>query len=328
MDLQPDYIFNIQNEQDFDRIAMEIYRFQYSHNDVYRLFCENIARTPNSVSEVMDIPFLPVEFFKSKDVVSIEGPYERAFTSSSTSGQAPSRHLVKKTQIYFDSYVHSFQLNYGNITDYCILALLPSYLEREGSSLTDMVQGLISLSKNQDSGFYLYNHAELSEKIKKQEEKKQKTILLGVSFALLDFAEAFSYPLKHTIIMETGGMKGRRKEVTRQELHQVLCSRFNVSEIHSEYGMTELLSQAYSKGNGLYQAPPWMKVLIRDQYDPFNFIGCEQTGGINVIDLANIYSCSFIETKDLGKLHTNGSFEVIGRFDTSDIRGCNLMVNE
>uniref|UniRef100_UPI003567DA85 acyl transferase n=1 Tax=Labilibaculum sp. TaxID=2060723 RepID=UPI003567DA85 len=250
------------------------------------------------------------------------------FTSSGTTGNLTSRHFVPDLKMYEQSFTKGFEQYYGSVSDYCILALLPSYLEREGSSLIYMMEHLIRDSKHPKSGFYLHNHEELIATIKELKKQNQKILLLGVSFALLDLAEKFQLDLENVIVMETGGMKGRRKEITREELHAFLTKRLGVEKIHSEYGMTELLSQAYSKGDSLFFTPSWMKVLIRDTYDPFSYEKQGRSGGVNVIDLANIHSCSFIETQDLGRIHADGSFEILGRFDHSDIRGCNLLVNE
>lgn len=250
---------------------------------------------------------------------------EKSFSSSGTTGSVTSKHLVTDLSIYEESYLKGFQHFYGNVEDYVILALLPSYLERDGSSLIYMVDDLIQKSKHPESGFYLDNLKDLSETLNKLEAEKQKTLLIGVSFALLDVVEQFQFNLKHTIVMETGGMKGRRKEIIRQELHDRLKAGFGVNQIHSEYGMTELLSQAYSKGNGLFECPPWMKIIARDTEDALTLLPPSKTGGINIIDLANINSCAFIATQDLGKTYENNLFEIIGRFDNSDIRGCNLM---
>ncbi|MDT8400792.1 MAG: acyltransferase [Bacteroidales bacterium] len=250
---------------------------------------------------------------------------EKVFLSSGTTGSKRSRHYVADPAVYEQSFTQCFRIFYGEPSDYVILALLPSYLEREGSSLVYMANGLIRLSASPLSGFFLDDYPSLEERIKDAGHSGRKIILLGVSFALLDFAEHTDISLKNHIVMETGGMKGRRREMTREELHSVLGNRFELDSIHSEYGMTELLSQAYSKGGGLYKTPPWMKVLIRDPRDPFDYFQYGRTGGVNIIDLANIYSCSFIETSDLGIAHPDGSFEIVGRFDNSDIRGCNLM---
>ena len=278
------------------------------------------------MKEVSDIPFLPIEFFKTHQIKTGDFEHEETFLSSGTTGANHSKHLVKDLSLYEDSYINAFKQFYGNIEDYCVLGLLPSYLERKGSSLIYMVDDLIRRSNHNESGFFLDNQAELIEILKKNVENNQKTILFGVSFALLDLAESYQIDLSDVIIMETGGMKGRRKELTRTELHAIYKNSFGVANIHSEYGMTELLSQAYSKGNGLFKTPRWMKVLIRDINDPFSYLQVNKTGGINVIDLANINSCSFIATQDLGKYSAEG-FEVLGRFDNSDLRGCNLLIS-
>ncbi|NOU60846.1 acyl transferase [Marinifilum caeruleilacunae] len=323
-----DKIFSISNEEEFERVALEIFRYQAENNAVYREYLQHLKKDVNQVKQIIDIPFLPIEFFKSRKVVSGNDPAVETFTSSGTTGILTSRHFVPDVSIYEKSFTKGFEDFYGSITDYCVLALLPSYLEREGSSLIYMMEHLIRDSKHPKSGFYLHNHEELIETIADLKQRKQKILLLGVSFALLDLAENYELDFSDVIIMETGGMKGRRKEITREELHKFLCTKLGVSEIHSEYGMTELLSQAYSKGRSLFHTPNWMKILIRDTYDPFSYEKTGRTGGVNVIDLANVHSCSFIETQDLGKIHTDGSFEILGRFDHSDIRGCNLLVNE
>ncbi len=303
-----------------------MFRFQYENNLVYREFCDLLKTDPQKVKSLHQIPFLPIQFFKSHNVVSNNNPIQTTFTSSGTTGTITSRHLVTDVTLYEESYRKGFSQFYGNIEDYVILALLPSYLEREGSSLIHMVDDLIQLTNNDDSGFYLNNHNELIQKLIELDEAGQNVILIGVTYALLDLIEKRTFQLKHTIIMETGGMKGKRKEMIREELHEQLCNGFGVSAIHSEYGMTELLSQAYSLGNGVFECPSWMQIHIRDTEDALTYINGEKTGGINVIDLANINSCSFIATQDLGKKYPNNSFEVLGRFDNSDIRGCNLMV--
>jgi phenylacetate-coenzyme A ligase PaaK-like adenylate-forming protein len=272
------------------------------------------------------IPFLPIQFFKSHKVVSNENPIQLTFTSSGTTGMATSKHFVTDITLYEESYRKGFSQFYGNIEDYVVLALLPSYLEREGSSLIYMVEDLIKMTNNPESGFYLHNHDELIEKLTRLDKAGQNVILIGVTFALLDLIEKHPFQLQNTIIMETGGMKGKRKEMIREELHEQLCQGFGVTAIHSEYGMTELLSQAYSLGNGVFECPSWMQILVRDTEDALTYVSEGKTGGINVIDLANVNSCSFIATQDLGKKNPNNSFEVLGRFDNSDIRGCNLMV--
>jgi phenylacetate-coenzyme A ligase PaaK-like adenylate-forming protein len=319
-------IFAISSQKQFEKIALKVFRFQHENNLVYRAFCDLMKVEPQKVKTLQQIPFLPIQFFKSHNVVSNTNAIEATFTSSGTTGTNTSKHLVTDTSIYEESYRKGFSQFYGNIKDYVVLALLPSYLEREGSSLIYMVKDLIQLSKHSDSGFYLHNHDELIKKLLELDQSGQNVILIGVTYALLDLIEKQQFQLQNTIIMETGGMKGKRKEMIREELHNELCEGFGVSMIHSEYGMTELLSQAYSLGNGVFECPSWMHVLTRDTEDALSYIPEGKTGGLNVIDLANINSCSFIATQDLGKKNPNNSFEVLGRFDNSDIRGCNLMV--
>ncbi len=319
-------IFTISNQKQFDKIALKIFRFQYENNGVYREFCDFLKTDVQKVKSIEQIPFLPIQFFKSHSVISTTNPVQTTFTSSGTTGMITSKHLVTDVSIYEESYRNGFSQFYGNIEDYVVLALLPSYLEREGSSLIYMVDDLIQLSNQPESGFYLYNYDELIAKLIQLDQSGQNVILIGVTYALLDLVEKHSFQLENTIIMETGGMKGKRKEMIREELHQQLCEGFGVNTIHSEYGMTELLSQAYSLGEGIFECPSWMQILVRDTEDALSYVREGKTGGINVIDLANINSCSFIATQDLGKKYANGSFEVLGRFDHSDIRGCNLMV--
>jgi phenylacetate-coenzyme A ligase PaaK-like adenylate-forming protein len=319
-------IFTISNQKQFDKIALKVFRFQYENNLVYREFCDFLKTDVQKVKSIHQIPFLPIQFFKSHSVVSNTNPIQATFTSSGTTGMITSKHLVTDVSIYEESYRKGFSQFYGNIEDYVVLALLPSYLEREGSSLIHMVDDLIQLSNQPESGFYLHNYDELIEKLMQLDQAGQNVILIGVTYALLDLVEKHSFQLENTIIMETGGMKGKRKEMIREELHQQLCEGFGVNAIHSEYGMTELLSQAYSLGEGIFECPSWMQILVRDTEDALSYVREGKTGGINVIDLANINSCSFIATQDLGKKYPNGSFEVLGRFDHSDIRGCNLMV--
>jgi phenylacetate-coenzyme A ligase PaaK-like adenylate-forming protein len=319
-------IFTISNQKQFDKIALKVFRFQYENNLVYREFCDFLKTDVQKVKSTQQIPFLPIQFFKSHSVVSSTNPVQTTFTSSGTTGMITSKHLVTDISIYEESYRKGFSQFYGNIEDYVILALLPSYLEREGSSLIHMVDDLIQLSNQAESGFYLHNYDALIAKLIQLDQAGQNVILIGVTYALLDLVEKHSFQLENTIIMETGGMKGKRKEMIREELHQQLCEGFGVNAIHSEYGMTELLSQAYSLGEGIFECPSWMQILVRDTEDALSYVREGKTGGINVIDLANINSCSFIATQDLGKKYANGSFEVLGRFDHSDIRGCNLMV--
>ena len=321
-----DTIFAISGQKQFEKIALKVFRFQYENNLVYKEFCDLLNVTVSTVKSLEQIPFLPIQFFKSHQVLSNTNPIEETFTSSGTTGMITSKHLVTDASVYEESYRKGFSQFYGNIEDYVVLALLPSYLEREGSSLIYMVEDLITLSNRPESGFYLHNHDELIENLIKLDQSGQNVILIGVTYALLDLIEKQSFQLKNTIIMETGGMKGKRKEMIREELHEQLCNGFGVSVIHSEYGMTELLSQAYSLGNGVFECPSWMHILLRDTEDALTYVPNGKTGGINVIDLANINSCSFIATQDLGKKNPNNSFEVLGRFDNSDIRGCNLMV--
>jgi len=324
--LTPTDIFTIASKKEFEKTTLKVFRHQYYNNTVYRDFCGFLGKDKQNVKSVKEIPFLPIQFFKTRDVVSSNNPVQVTFTSSGTTGMVTSRHLVTDTDYYDKSFRLAFSQFYGNIEDYAVLALLPSYLEREGSSLIYMVDDLIQHSNNPDSGFYLHNYDELITKLVALDNAGQNVLLIGVTYALLDLVEKQNFSLKSTIIMETGGMKGRRREMIREELHEMLCNGFGVSKIHSEYGMTELLSQAYSLGDGIFECPPWMDILVRDTEDALAYIDYGKTGGINVIDLANINSCSFIATQDLGKKYPNQSFEVLGRFDNSDIRGCNLMV--
>jgi len=315
------------NDSTFDKIALRTFYLQATENKVYRDFIGFLGIEPSTVDRVDKIPYLPISFFKSHDVSTgrMENP-EVIFTSSGTSGPSTSRHIVPHLSFYLSHAKKNFEFFFGSLTDYHILALMPSYLEREGSSLISMLNYFIKESQSSASGFYLYNYEELLSQVNSLKKGKRKVLVLGVSFALLDLAERFEVDLSNCIIMDTGGMKGRRKEITREELHEFLKAKFHVPLIHSEYGMTEMMSQAYSLGGGLYGSPPWMKTVVRDLNDPFKFEPIGKTGGLNVIDLANIHSCAFVETQDLGKVHQNGRFEVLGRFDNSDIRGCNLLV--
>lgn len=320
-------IFQIKSQSDFLEALHEVFRYQAESNHVYRDFINRPGIRKESVKTPADIPFLPVELFKSHKIVTGNKKVERVFESSGTTGSSISRHYIADTELYEKSFLNCFRLFYGNPEDFIIAALLPSYTERENSSLVYMMENLIQKSKNPLSGFYKSNAGEMLLNIERGKKEKRKVLLMGVTFALLDLAEQYFPDLSGVIVMETGGMKGRRKEITRGELHSVLTKKLNVSSIHSEYGMTELLSQAYSKGNGLFYCPPWMKIVLRDPQDPLSVITeTGITGGINIIDLANVHSCSFIATGDLGKLHEDGSFEVLGRFDSSDIRGCNLLI--
>ncbi|WP_196895350.1 acyl transferase [Aureivirga marina] len=319
-------IFDIKSEEEFKETALDIFNFQVKNNEVYGRFVNYLGLKPENVRELEQIPFLPIQFFKSEKIVSTKDTVKQIFLSSGTTGSVQSKHFVTDLNIYEESYLKAFEQFYGNIEEYTVLALLPSYLEREGSSLIYMVDDLIQKSKNPKSGFYLHNLSELKETLIDLDNKGKKVLLIGVSFALLDLIEAFHFQLKNTIVMETGGMKGKRKEMIRTELHEVLKKGFGISEIHSEYGMTELLSQAYSKGHGVFETPSWMKILIRNTEDPFEIFGNKRAGGMNVIDLANVNSCSFIATQDLGKKLDTNLFEILGRFDNSDIRGCNLLI--
>lgn len=319
-------IFSISTDEQFNTAALSIFQHQATNCAIYRGFIEGLRIDPTSITSIQQIPFLPIEFFKSRDVVSSTDPVQVTFTSSGTTGMITSSHKVTDVGWYEDSFRKAFNLFYGDIKSYTVLALLPSYLEREGSSLIYMANDLIQQSNNPDSGFFLYNHEELANQLKKQQEANNPTLLMGVTFALLDFVEKHTINFPELIVMETGGMKGRRKEMIREELHDTLCKGFGVDAIHSEYGMTELLSQGYSKGNGIFNCPPWMRIITRDTNDPISLLNNDRAGGVNVIDLANINSCSFIATQDLGKVYADGSFEILGRFDNADIRGCNLLV--
>ena len=319
-------IFSIKNNKEFIKTALKVFRFQYENNPVYRKFCDFLNTDITQVKTLEQIPFLPIQFFKSEKILSDNKPVEITFTSSGTTGSQTSSHHVTDVSIYEQSFRKAFSEFYGDIENYAVLALLPSYLERDGSSLIYMVEDLIKNSNHPESGFYLNNYDELIEKLLFLDNSGQNILLIGVTYALLDLIEKKQFTLKNTIVMETGGMKGRRKEMIREELHFILQKGFGVDSIHSEYGMTELLSQAYSLGNGCFSCPPWMQILVRDSEDALTIIENGKTGGINVIDLANINSCSFIATQDLGKKYDNGNFEVLGRFDNSDIRGCNLMI--
>lgn len=323
MELQ-DKVFNV-STTGFDSLALQIFRFQYAENKVYRQFADALHIDPAAVNAVASIPFLPVSLFKNHDVITGSFQPEAVFESSGTTQTGNSRHIIRSLSLYRESFLKTFELFYGPVTDWCIIGLLPSYLERQNSSLVVMVDELVKQSRHPESGFYLYNHDELIALIKKNEAAKQKTLLIGVTFALLDLAESFKTTLRYTTVMETGGMKGRRKEITRAEVHALLQNAWGLDKIHSEYGMSELLSQAYSSGDGIFNTSPWMKIILRDEDDPLTVNSNAKDGLINVIDLANIYSCSFIATDDIGKKHDDGSFEVIGRMDSSDIRGCSLM---
>ena len=318
-------IFEIDSSETFEEMALAVFRHQYKHTKIYKTYCDFLDISEEKVTSIEAIPFLPIQFYKSHKIIAEGSSSEAIFTSSGTTGNTTSKHYVADISLYEKSFLAGFQKSYGSPTDYAILALLPSYLEQENSSLVYMADRLIKDSGHSESGFYLDELSTLTNKLRQLEAAGQKTLLLGVSYALLDIIKSQTFNLKHTIVMETGGMKGRREEMVKEALHARLKQGFGVDKIHSEYGMTELLSQAYSEGDGKFLCPPWMKVLTRDTDDSLTLIQ-GKTGGINIIDLANIHSCSFIASEDLGKVHADGSFELLGRFDTSDIRGCNLMV--
>ena len=305
--------------------SLSAFRFQYHHNPVYRQWCGLTGIEPLTIKTLTAIPSLPISFFKTHTVITTDFIPETVFESSGTTQTHTSRHLIKDMGLYRQSFIKCFERFYGSVKDWCILGLLPSYLERQHSSLVLMVDELIKLSGHPDGGFYLDDYGKLSQTLQQLESKQQKTLLIGVTFGLLDFAATFPQKLEYTIVMETGGMKGRRKELTRAEVHQLLGEGLGIAKVHSEYGMTELLSQAYSNGSGRFTCPPWMKVLVRDEEDPLQ-VKESGPGLLQVIDLANIYSCSFIATEDVGMIYEDGSFEVWGRLDNSDVRGCSLLV--
>jgi len=319
-------IFNIKNQSSFNKYCLDIYHFQYRNNLVYKKFCNMICENPMNINEITKIPFLPISFFKTKKILSVD-KFEKVFYSSGTTTNSRSKHFISDLKLYEESFIKNFKNNYGELNKYTIIALLPNYYENESSSLIYMVEKLIKLTKSNESGFFLDDYTNLSKKLNQLDSKNdRKTILIGVPYALLDLLDFNQFCLNNTIIMETGGMKGRRKELVRNELHEKLKSGFGVNQIHSEYGMTELLSQAYSKGNGIFSTPAWMKVLIRDVNDAQNLNFNKKSGAINIIDLANYNSCSFIATDDMGKFVSESEFEVIGRIDNSDVRGCNLLI--
>ncbi len=320
-------IFSVADNQSFEKIALEIFRFQAHECPVYRQYINLLGIDPQGVENILQIPFLPISFFRDHLILSAGGEAEKIFFSSGTTGMVQSRHAVKSLALYDESLTLTFRRFYGDPLQYAVMGLLPSYLEREGSSLIYMVKKLADLSGNKAGGFFLDDFDALLRAVGEARRAKLKVLLFGVTFALLDLAEKHPCDLSDVIIMETGGMKGRRHEMVREELHGILKSAFNVSAIHSEYSMTELLSQAYSAADGLFTTPPWMKILIRDSHDPSSHTTeAGASGGISIIDLANIWSCSFIATSDIGRMNEGGSFEVLGRFDNSDIRGCSLMV--
>jgi len=322
-----DKVFSV-TEKDFRRLALDIFHFQYGANKVYNSYVNALGKSPSSVDEIEKIPFLPISFFKTDEIKAGKFNAEVIFKSSGITQIINSRHHVKDVSIYTKSFTSAFEKMYGVLNGWCVLGLLPSYLEKGDSSLVYMVDSFIEQSNHAQSGFYLYELDKLTETLISLERANQKALLIGVTYALLDLAEKFPMPLENTIIMETGGMKGRREELTRMEVHERLKKAFGKLEIHSEYGMTELLSQAYAKKRGLFQCPPWMKVLIRDDEDPLSVHGSGSgvvPGAINIIDLANVHSCSFIATDDVGRLYSDKNFEVLGRMDGSDLRGCSLL---
>ncbi|MEO6671674.1 MAG: acyl transferase [Ferruginibacter sp.] len=317
---------------EFEKLAVQIFNFQYTNTDIYRQYCMALKTDPAKVDRLEKIPFLPIQFFKARKIMAGNFVPELIFESSGTTGSVNSKHFVKDKNVYEECFLTAFKLFYGDVSRLSIIGLLPSYLERQHSSLVYMVNELVSQSKHPSSGFYLYDTEKLYQALLENENNKQPTLLIGVTYALLDFAEKYPKKMHNTIVMETGGMKGRREELTRAEVHEQLKQQFGIAEVHSEYGMTELLSQAYSKGNGIFNCPPWMKILIRAEDDPFdisssnNIQGKFAAGAVNIIDLANFSSCSFIATDDAGRLYNDGSFEILGRLDNSDLRGCGLMI--
>ncbi|GEM64836.1 acyltransferase [Sphingobacterium faecium NBRC 15299] len=321
-----DRVFTIQNQTEFNKICLDTFHFQMEHVSIYKKYVQYLNIKINTIDHYTKIPFLPIELFKTQEIIAHDLQPEIIFTSSGTTGMTTSKHLVAEKKVYEQSFRTAFEQFYGKMENIAILALLPSYLERTGSSLIYMINDLMEHSQQPESNYFLYNHEELYQTLLQLKTKGTKTLLFGVTFALLDFIEKYELSFPELIIMETGGMKGKRKEMVREEIHDLLCKSFQVSGIHSEYGMTELLSQGYSYGNGIFKHPNWMKILIRETNDPLTLATNKKTGAINVIDLANRYSCSFIATQDLGKIYDDGSFEVLGRFDQSDIRGCNLLV--
>lgn len=319
-------IFHISCSNEFENLALELFHYQSAKNIIYKQYIDLLGINPKSISCLDDIPCLPVSVFKTHKVLTSDEPVKIVFKSSGTAVNIPSNHYLTDIDLYKTSFLKCFNLFYGKPDNYCILALLPSYLERGDSALVYMAEQLIKETKHPQSGFYLNNIDKLAIMLKELEKNNQAVLLLGVSFALIDLAENHNLKLNNTIVMETGGMKGRRKEIVREELHSTLRAGLGVENIHSEYGMTELLSQAYSKSDGRFDCPPWMKIMIRDAYDPFTYLDKGRTGGVNIIDLANIDSCAFLETSDLGKILPCGQFEILGRFDNSDARGCNLLI--
>jgi phenylacetate-coenzyme A ligase PaaK-like adenylate-forming protein len=320
-------IFKINCEDDLKKLSLGVFRYQFHNNPVYRAWASAFVRLESDVTELEQIPFLPIELFKTQQVICDGNSHQEIFTSSSTTGQTPSKHFVKDLKVYETSFLKTYNMFFGDPKDHCILALLPGYLDRKGSSLVYMCNKLIEISGHEKSGFYLRNLDDLVNVIQSLKGKKQKTIVIGVSYALLDLAEKNIELDENFRVIETGGMKGTREELVKEELHRILKTKFKIDNIASEYGMTELLSQAYALKDGQFKNPPWMKFMIRDVNDPFTYLKTNKTGGINVIDLANVYSCSFIATQDLGQLNEMNELKLMGRFDNSDLRGCNLMLS-
>ena len=319
-------MFEIASEQEFNTFALEVFRNQYNQNEVYHDFVDARRINVKQVGSIREIPFLPIEFFKTRDVVCGNVPPQAIFRSSGTTGMVRSRHLVTDLALYRHSFVKGFKRFYGDPADVQFLALTPTPEQAPDSSLVYMIQQLMDLSSSPENGFFLANHSGLHARLRQRRARGKKTVLIGLTYALLDFAANYPGDYVPVVVIETGGMKGKRHEIMREELHSILCPAFGVDQIHSEYGMTELLSQAWSQGDGRFSTPPWMKILIRDTRDPLAYVGPGLTGAINIIDLANQDSCSFIATEDLGKLHPDGQFEVLGRFDAAESRGCNLLI--
>lgn len=318
-------IFNLQSSSEFNEIAISLFRYQYKNNRIYNSFVDALGVSESKVYHPEQIPFLPVGFFKTHKIITGDFREEIVFESSGTTGMETSKHYVADADLYQQSFTNGLNIFYGDLSQYAVFALLPSYLERGNSSLVYMVEKIMLQSNQQMGGFFLNNLKELQQQLLEAKRQGLKIMLFGVTFALLDMIEIYAVAIPDAIIIETGGMKGRRKELTRMELHDLLRKGFGVDKIHSEYGMTELLSQAWSAGNGIFRCPPWMKIMIADTNDPLSYLETGRTGGINIIDLANFHSCSFIATQDLGRVFEDETFEVLGRFDNSDIRGCSLL---
>lgn len=326
-------LFHITNSEMFVELAVELFRYQSKANPVYKKYIQQLGVKPRQVADIKQIPFLPIEFFKTHKVVSGNMPVTKTFISSGTTSVQKSRHYISDESLYKRLSVEGFEFFFGPLSEFCILALVPTVSDQPSSSLAYMINNFVKVGINFQSNFFFQNYSGLLEQLKLMSNSTKKNILFGVSYALIDFVQHNRKELKrlnltekNLIVMETGGMKGHKKEMIRTQLHKILCDTLGVTKISSEYGMTELLSQAYSKKDGIFNCPPWMKVLIRDINDPLSITTLNSSGGINVIDLGNIHSCAFIATQDLGKLYDNGSFEVLGRFDNSDIRGCNLLI--